>query len=146
MGKLKLREDDATLAILDKALDAAEGVLKELIPKHRCAEIEKAFLKHVDEYLWTELLNIEKHGHRNDDPADRPPETKLYALVTVDGGVADTAHADRGVHVDILDFDNLKDAVEDPNSTFTPLSDKELEYLARHDPELCNKYLAWHKA
>jgi hypothetical protein len=57
---------------------------------------------------------------------------KPYALVTVSGGVADLVIAEGGAEVDILDFDNLKDATPETIS----LSDREWEYLKKNDSEL----------
>jgi hypothetical protein len=56
-----------------------------------------------------------------------------YAIVTVRGGVADLAHTEGeiSVDVDVLDFDNLESTAADE----LLLSDKEWEYLKDIDPE-----------
>lgn len=76
------------------------------------------------------IVNVFNHTQR--DPrtvrtlADHKKE---YVLVTVRGGVADLAICPKGVEVDILDFDNLKDiAAGDAR-----LSDKEWAYLKKND-------------
>ena len=55
-----------------------------------------------------------------------------YAIVTVSGGVADLAHTEGYLGVDILDYDNLKDC--GPGDI--QLSDGEWAYLKEHSPDL----------
>src|SRR4029077_6424586 len=55
---------------------------------------------------------------------------KPYVLITVSGGTAYLAKNDGNIDVDILDFDNLKDAT--PETIF--LSDMEWDYLKKFEP------------
>lgn len=67
-----LRNSDAELAILDRALDAAENVLRELLARYAPKHIREAFAQHVETHLGSELANIKAHGHKNDDPNENP--------------------------------------------------------------------------
>ncbi len=59
-----------------------------------------------------------------------------YAIVTVEGGVADLSYTQNGAQVDILDYDNLKDT--DGQSTIE-LSEGEAKYLRKYDREFWNR-------
>lgn len=65
-------EEELT-AILDRALDAAEEILTPLV-KDGIPAVCSLFEAHVSTHLEDELRNIKTHGHRNDDPNDKPPE------------------------------------------------------------------------
>jgi hypothetical protein len=81
---------DDQLDVLDRALNAAEDILMEFpIGKSGIAWLERtrgkrslaefvseAFERHVGMHLGVEMLNIAKHGHRNDDPEDDPEEIR----------------------------------------------------------------------
>lgn len=60
---------------------------------------------------------------------------KPYLLISVSGGIADIAVNDSQIDVDILDFDNLKDATPETIS----LSDREWDYLKKNGPKLFAK-------
>jgi len=55
-----------------------------------------------------------------------------YVLITIIGGVADTAVNEGNVSVDLLDYDNLKDTAAGDVS----LSDREWKFLEQNDKEL----------
>jgi hypothetical protein len=78
---LFLSLNDDQLEVLDKALTAAEEVLREfpvgksgLKAKNLPEFVADVFEEHVRIHLATELSNIAEHGHRNDDPDDEPEE------------------------------------------------------------------------
>jgi hypothetical protein len=78
---LFLSLNDDQLEVLDKALTAAEEVLREfpvgkrgLKAKNLPEFVSDVFEEHVRIHLATELSNIAEHGHRNDDPDDEPEE------------------------------------------------------------------------
>lgn len=65
--------DEEHIAALDRALSAAEEVLRELLPAVKRPDvIASDFAIHVRTHLRDELTNIQAHGHRNDDPNDKP--------------------------------------------------------------------------
>jgi hypothetical protein len=130
-----LRQNDSELAILDSACTTAEEILRPLLKFYSAESVAQAFKEHLQIHLEEELMNIEAHGHRNDDPADTPlpSDSALYALVTISGGVGDIAICPRGMGIDILDFDNLWDLIN-LNEKIS-LSDREWTYLKEKDPE-----------
>jgi hypothetical protein len=67
-----LRCNDKELAILDQALNSSESILLPLLRKYSADAVSTAFAQHVDTHLKAELANVKAHGHRNDDPADKP--------------------------------------------------------------------------
>jgi hypothetical protein len=77
---MTLRDDDRTLAILDDALTLAQSALRKLLPDATPSEIAEAFTNHVQTHLWTELTNIQDHGHRLDDHDDPEAEDLSSAL------------------------------------------------------------------
>jgi hypothetical protein len=72
----QLRSQEKSVAILDRALDAAEAILRPLLKSASTPAIVIAFRQHVTDHLGPELANIVHHGHKNDDPADRPRRAK----------------------------------------------------------------------
>ena len=78
-----LRQSDKELAILDAALNVAEDILLPLLKPYGSTKLKAAFLQHVQIHLGEELLNIQAHGHRNDDPDDVPKPTVYQGLVNL---------------------------------------------------------------
>jgi hypothetical protein len=77
-----LFQSDEKLAILDNALSAAEEILRPLLAKSSASDVTAAFKQHVASHLGVEMLNLEEHGHVNDDPNDEPEQSTVYrALV-----------------------------------------------------------------
>lgn len=72
----KNHHEDAFLGVLDAALTASEVSLVRLLPEFTPAEITDNFIVHCQTHLSTELDNVAKHGHRNDDPDDIPDEAR----------------------------------------------------------------------
>lgn len=62
-----------TEEILDRALDAAEGELRQLLGRDLIGNITHYFMNHCKMHLEAELQNIVEHGHRNDDLENVPP-------------------------------------------------------------------------
>jgi len=57
---------------------------------------------------------------------------KPYLLVTIRGGVADSAINEGDVEIDLLDYDNLESTPADD----LLLSDREWEFIREHDADL----------
>lgn len=99
---------DLVVAVLDRALTAAEGELKVLYAKRfkrelRPSEVAWAFRDFVNTHLEEEMANIQRHGHRNDDPEDKP-ETPTVT-VSIEGGAGSLVSKPEGVRVEIRDYD-----------------------------------------
>ena len=65
--------------VLDAALTIAGEVLRPLLKRYSPNEVEIAFAQHCETHLLTELGNIKRHGHRMDDPNDKPKRGRKVA-------------------------------------------------------------------
>jgi hypothetical protein len=108
---------DRAVNILDRALDAAETILRPYTQLVTPENIAAAFVRHCKTHLSQELKNIAEHGHRNDDPADPPP-----AIPSLRDAAQNA--------LDVLDY-LLSDCADDDASSMAPAAKALREALAK---------------